>query len=64
MDAILLNYMITYYGVLVYLVQGRFEVILLGWPIYAIIRVIGYILLGTYPLRPPISIVKRNFVKH
>ncbi len=60
MDAILLNYMITYYGVLVYLAQGRFEVILLGWPIYAIIRVIGYILLGTYLSRLTMSIMEKK----
>jgi hypothetical protein len=47
MGSILLNYMNTYYGVLVWLSKGSPVAILMGWPVYAIIRVIGYTFLGT-----------------
>ncbi len=60
MGAILLNYMNTYYGVLVYMAQGRLEAILFGWPLYAIIRVIGYTLLGTYLSRLTMSIIEKR----
>ncbi len=49
LGAVLLNYMNFYYGCLILsAVPGREAVVLAaGWPIYAILRVVGYTALGT-----------------
>ena len=60
MGAILLNYMNLYYGTVIYMANGDPNAILFGWPIYAIIRVIGYVFLGTYLSRLIMNIAERK----
>ncbi len=58
MGAVLLNYMNTYYGLLVWASNYSPVTILMGWPIYAIIRVIGYVFLGTVLARTMIYLLR------
>ena len=60
MGAILLNYMNLYYGTVIYMANVDLNAILFGWPIYAIIRVIGYVFLGTYLSRLTMNIIERK----
>jgi len=46
MGAILLNHMNFYYGALIAEAQNPWFAALLGWPVWAILRVAGYIFLG------------------
>ena len=46
MGAVLLNYMNFYYGSLIAEAQNPWRAALLGWPIWAILRVAGYMFLG------------------
>ncbi len=62
MGAVLLNYMNTYYGLLVWAGSYSPVIIAMGWPIYAIIRVVGYVFLGTILARTMIVLVRdRSF---
>jgi len=58
MGAILLNYMNIYYGTLVWMSNGSLVAVLMGWPIYAIIRVVGYVFLGTVLSRTTYLLLK------
>ncbi len=60
MGAILLNYMNTYYGLLIWASNYSPITILMGWPIYAIIRVIGYVFLGTVLARTMIVLIQNR----
>ena len=62
MGAILLNYMNLYYGTVIYMANGDLNAILFGWPIYAIIRVVGYVFLGTYLSRLAMNIVEKKLL--
>lgn len=63
MGAILLNYMNYYYGTLVWMSGGNLIAIVMGWPIYAIIRVVGYVFLGTVLTKLAMSIIQEKTVK-
>lgn len=63
MGAILLNYMNYYYGTLIWMARGNPVAIVMGWPIYAIIRVVGYVFLGTVLTRLAMSIIQEKTVK-
>lgn len=58
MGAVLLNYMNIYYGTLIWISNGSLVAVLMGWPIYAIIRVFGYVFLGTVLSRTTYLLVK------
>ncbi|MCD6488753.1 MAG: hypothetical protein J7K21_05970 [Desulfurococcales archaeon] len=60
MGAILLNYMNYYYGILIWITNYNIKAILLGWPIYAILRVPGYIFLGTALSSISIELIKNR----
>ncbi|WFO74969.1 hypothetical protein J4526_07820 [Desulfurococcaceae archaeon MEX13E-LK6-19] len=63
MGAILLNYMNFYYGTLIWMANGSIVAVVMGWPIYAIIRVIGYVFLGTILTRLMMSIVEEKTLR-
>ncbi len=65
MGAVLLNYMNYYVGcLLLHAVPGaEIAVALLSWPIYAIIRVPGYVCLGTALSRLTVNLVRERRLK-
>ncbi len=60
MGSALLNYMNYYYGMLILQSGNHWGAALLGWPIWAILRVVGYVFIGVAAAEIGVSILFRR----